>query len=99
MTRFQQNRHAHPCGFTAAAAVCLILLALLAVVQVVHVHPWQSDADNCPLCVVMHSAAPVAVAVAAVILITLGTSTPVLRVRPVARPWHPSLFTRPPPSV
>jgi hypothetical protein len=38
-------------------AVCFILLALLAVVQVAHLHSNESDADHCPLCVVMHSAA------------------------------------------
>lgn len=99
MTLFQQNRSKRPGSFTAAAVVCLILLALLAVVQVAHVHPQASDADNCPLCIVLHSAAPVAVAVAAIVLVPLRVPTPVFEAHTVARPWHPTLFTRPPPSV
>jgi amino acid transporter len=99
MKNFLQNRSARPRSFTAVTVVCLILLALLAVVQVAHVHPQGTDADNCPLCIVMHSAAPVAVAVAAIVLIPLGAPAPVFKAQPVARPWHPTLFTRPPPAV
>jgi amino acid transporter len=99
MTGFLQNRSARPRSFTAATVVCLILLALLAVVQVAHVHPQSSDADNCPLCIVLHSAAPVAAAVAAIVLVPLSTPTPVFEAHTVARPWHPTQFTRPPPSV
>ena len=80
-----------------AAGVCLVLLALLAVAQVAHFHPLDTDADHCPLCIVMHSAAPVAVAAAVVVLVRIGTQTPVLAVRPIIRHWHPTLFTRPPP--
>jgi hypothetical protein len=42
--------------------VCLILVALLAVMQIPHLHQTPSDAEHCALCVVMHSAAPVTVA-------------------------------------
>jgi hypothetical protein len=78
--------------------VCLVLLALLAVVQVAHVHPLESDADHCPLCIVMHSAAPVAVAAAVVVLVKIGAPAPVFAVRAAVRLWHPKLFTRPPPA-
>jgi hypothetical protein len=103
LRRLQQARSskqfARPRNATAVAVVCLILLALLAVVQVAHVHPLSSDADNCPLCIVLHSAAPVAAAVAVVILVQLGAAAPVVETHSVARPWQPTLFTRPPPTV
>jgi hypothetical protein len=77
--------------------VCLILLALLTVVQVAHVHPVDTDADHCPLCILLHTAAPVAVAAAIVVLIQIETPTPIFEARTVTRHWHPKLFTRPPP--
>jgi hypothetical protein len=83
----------------AATVLCLILLALLAVVQVAHTHPLQSDADNCSLCIVLHSIAPVAVATALIIMVQLGAPTPACEERPAIRHWHPSLFTRPPPCA
>ena len=76
---------------------CLVLLALLTVVQVAHVHPVESDADHCPLCIVMHTAAPVAVTAAVVGLVQFESATPVFKARTVVRFWHPQLFTRPPP--
>ncbi len=81
-----------------ASIVCLALLALLAVVQVAHVHPYDSDADHCPLCTVLHSAAPVAVTAAVIFLVQVGAPAPVTEVRAVLRLWHPALFTRPPPA-
>jgi hypothetical protein len=81
-----------------AMFVCLALLALLTVVQVAHMHPLESDADHCSLCIAMHSAAPVAVAAAAVILVRIGRQAPLAEARAVVRYWHPKLFTRPPPS-
>jgi hypothetical protein len=78
--------------------VCLVLLALLTVVQVAHVHPVDSDADHCPLCIVMHTAAPVAVTAAAVVLVEIETRAPVFEAQTITRHWHPKLFTRPPPS-
>jgi hypothetical protein len=80
------------------AVVCLVLLSLLAVVQVVHVHLVDTDADHCPLCIVMHSAAPVAVAAAVVVLVHIERCAPVFEAHTVARYWHPQLFTRPPPD-
>jgi hypothetical protein len=88
-----------PQSFVVATVVCLVLLALLAIVQVAHVHPLESDADHCPLCIAIHAAAPVAVAAAAIILVQVGTPVPVLEPRSILRHWHPNLFTRPPPAA
>jgi hypothetical protein len=79
------------------AVVCLLLLALLTVVQVAHVHPLDTDADHCPLCILLHSAAPLAVAAAIIVMVQIETRTPVYEARAVTRYWHPQLFTRPPP--
>ena len=87
-----------PRAFGAAAFLCLALLALLAVVQVAHMHPLDRDADHCSLCIAMHSAAPVAVMAAAVVLVRVGTPAPVVEARAVVRHWHPKLYTRPPPA-
>jgi hypothetical protein len=78
--------------------VCLILLALLAVVQVAHVHSAESDADHCQLCIVLHSAAPVAMTATVVVLVQIESAAPVFKARTVVRFWHPQLFTRPPPA-
>ena len=64
---------------------CLVLLALLTVAQVAHSHQENSDADHCPLCIVMHTAAPVVAAVAPVALVQIARSAPVLEVRRVTR--------------
>jgi hypothetical protein len=79
--------------------LCLVLLALLAVVQVAHVHATETAADHCPLCISMHSAAPVASSPAAVALVQIGTPAPVIPVRAAIRNWYPKLFTRPPPTA
>lgn len=89
---------AGPRVLSLATVVCLILLTLLTVVQVAHLHPFDQDADHCPLCIVMHSAAPVAVAATAIILVQLGTQTTVLVPVVLSRHRHPKLFIRPPPS-
>ena len=79
--------------------VCLVLVAVLAVMLIQHLHQTPSDAEHCALCVVMHSAAPVAVAAVLVILVQMGISTPIVKARATVRYWHPQLFTRPPPSI
>ena len=81
-----------------ATLVCLVLLALLAVAQVAHVHQVDTDADHCPLCIVMHSAAPVAATAAIVVLVQVESAAPVFEAHTVTRHWHPKLFTRPPPN-
>jgi len=95
---FRREHRAKPGALPAVTVVCLVLMALMAVVQVAHVHPLESDADHCPLCIVMHSAAPVAVTAAEVVLVKIETSAPVFEARAVTRHWHPKLFTRPPPA-
>ena len=88
-----------PRSFVVATVVCLALLALLAVVQVAHIHPLDSDADHCPLCIAIHAVAPVAVAAAVIILVPVGAPVPLLEPRAILRHWHPTLFTRPPPAA
>jgi hypothetical protein len=97
-TARHRNRRA-PRTFVAATVVCLVMLALLAVVQVAHVHPLETDADHCPLCIAIHAVAPVALTSAVVILVQVGTPVPVLEPRSILRHWHPILFTRPPPAA
>jgi len=80
-----------------AAVLCLALMALLAVAQVAHLHSNSTDADHCPLCIVMHSAAPVAETAAAIILVLLGTSASQPEPIAVARQLPSRLFIRPPP--
>lgn len=95
---FRGSRRRKPGAFGAAALLCLALLAMLAFVQVAHNHVLESDADHCQLCIALHSAAPVAVMAAAIILIAMGSSEPLVEARAIARHWNPKLFTRPPPA-
>lgn len=95
--QFRSKRGASRGFFPAVAVVCVVLLALLVVAQVAHLHSNESDADHCPLCIVMHSAAPVAVAALAVVLVQLGTSTPQAEPIFVVRQRQSRLFIRPPP--
>ncbi len=81
----------------AVAVVCLMLLALLVVAQVVHLHPTQSDADHCQLCIVMHTLVPVAALIATVVLVQLGASAPQAAPVVVAHRRQIRLFIRPPP--
>ena len=89
--------HRNPMRF--AAVLCIVLLALLSVVQVMHVHAVAADADHCQLCIAIHSVVPLLVMVTALLLIEIQTSGPALQqARPVARYWQSSLFIRPPPA-
>ena len=82
-----------------AIVVCLVLLMLLAVVHVAVAHLAARDIDRCPLCIMMHSVAPVTALAATLVLISIGTQAPKpLEVRKIVRYWHPILFTRPPPA-
>lgn len=81
------------------AVVCLALMALLSVAQVAHLHSNPTDADHCPLCVVMHSAVPSALSAAIVVLVQVEFAAPVFQPRILARYWQPKLFTRPPPAA
>ena len=79
-------------------AVCLVLLMLLAVVHVAFAHSVDTDADHCPLCVVMHSVVPFLVMMVAVLLVRIETPIPVLfEIQAIIRHWHSDLFNRPPP--
>ncbi len=81
------------------AVLCVLLIGLLAFVQAEHSHPNQTLADHCPLCVSLHSAAPLAAAVAAAIaLVQIGRSKPAFEPMVVARRRDSKLFTRPPPA-
>jgi hypothetical protein len=94
---FRGGRRPKPNALTLATVVCLALLALLTVVQVAHSHPVNADADRCPLCIVMHSAAPVAVMAALMVMVSFGPSAPLVEARVVVPHRYPKLFTRPPP--
>jgi hypothetical protein len=96
-TRTSGSRRNRPSLFVGVALVCLVLLALLSVAQVAHTHQGGSDADHCPLCIVMHTAAPVAATAALVALVRVARALPIPEVDVVTRHWHPQLFTRPPP--
>lgn len=88
-----------PSALRVAIAVCLVLLILLAVVHVAFAHSVDTDADHCPLCIVMHSVAPFLVLMVAVLLARIETVAPAsLEIRNIVRYWHPILFTRPPPA-
>jgi hypothetical protein len=88
-----------PTGLPVVAILCILLLCLLATVQVAHFHSNQTLADHCPLCVSLHSAAPLASFVAAaILLIKIGRSAPILERQIVARRRDTWLFTRPPPA-
>jgi len=88
---------AKPWALRATSLICVLLLALLTFVQVTHVHP-VTDGDHCPICVVMHSAAPVAVAAPPVIVASATAPVVVPMLRLVPRLWHYTLFNRPPPA-
>jgi hypothetical protein len=86
-----------PRAFGAVVLLCLVLLALLVTVQVAHHHVTESDADHCSLCIALHSAAPIAVMAALVVMVRAGAALQLAEARPVVRHWNPKLFTRPPP--
>jgi len=91
------SRPARPTAYVVVL-VCLALLALLTFIQVAHVHSVNTDADHCPICVVLHTAAPVAVAAALIILVEMQACVPLVQVKPVRAQWQRQLFIRPPPA-
>ena len=97
MTLRAHLRTFRPGSSRALLVVCLMLAALLAVMQVPHLHRTAVGANRCTLCTVMHSAAPAAVAAPPVVLVQVGVSAAPVKARAVVRYWHPQLFTRPPP--
>ncbi len=98
MTGFQpQFRRDNRLKLRTFAVVALLCLALLAVIQVAHVHASGSDADRCPICIAMQSAAPVAVIASVIVLVKINAAAPRFEARAIIRHWSPKLFTRPPP--
>jgi hypothetical protein len=99
------GREAHPgektrtrsTSWPVLAVVCIVLLALLAVVQVPHLHANQTDADQCPLCIVLHSTVPAAIAAPIIVLVPVGAPTPQVEPTPVVVERQSGLFIRPPP--
>ena len=79
--------------------VCLALLVMLTMIQVAHVHSVNTDADHCPLCIVLHTAVPVAAAAAIIVLVNLEVLAPVAQVRSLRSTLQRQLFIRPPPSA
>ncbi len=92
-----RKRGAWPGFMPAVAVLCLALLAMLAVAQVAHIHPDQSDADHCQLCIVMHTVVPVAAAAAVIVIVQLGASAPQADPIVIAYKRQIRLFIRPPP--
>lgn len=80
------------------AVICLALLALLTFAQVAHTHPVNTDTDHCPLCIVMHSASPVAVTAAPITVVQVAVVAPLSEARGISRLVCAQLFTRPPPA-
>lgn len=99
MQRLNRADERKPLVLRATSLICLLLLTVLTFVQVAHVHPAAADADHCPICVVMHSAAPVAVIAAAIVFVRASAPVPVPVTHTVVRPWHCTLFNRPPPTA
>lgn len=98
-TWMRSDRHARPQAYAVVVLVCVALLAVLTVIQVAHVHSVDTDADHCPLCIVLHTAAPVAAAIVAIVLVQIEAVTPVVAVRSIGTIWHRQLFIRPPPRL
>jgi len=98
-TQFGAKHRGRLAALPVVTLVCLVLLTLLTVVQVAHVHPVDTDADHCPLCIVLHTAAPVATTPPVIVLVEVTSRAPIFDAHTVSRPWHPSLFTRPPPMA
>lgn len=97
MTALYPSRRVRPTAYVVVI-VCLALLALLTFIQVAHVHSVNTDADHCPICVVLHTAAPLAVAAAIIVLIQMQAFAPQIEVRLIRSQGRRQLFIRPPPS-
>lgn len=95
---FSTDRGAGLGAVSFAAVVCLVLIALLAVAQVAHFHTNASDADHCPVCIMLHSAAPVEVAAAVVVFVRIGMETALRERCLAARSCHSTVYIRPPPG-
>jgi hypothetical protein len=95
---FRKQNRSRSRFMPVVAGVCLVLLATLAFAQVAHLHSNPTDSDHCQLCIVLHTAVPVASAPAVVVLVQLGSSAPQAEPVVVARQLQTRLFIRPPPA-
>jgi hypothetical protein len=96
----RSGSHSKQSALKVATVVCLVLLAFLAVAQVMHVHASGSDADHCTLCVAMHSVVPLVIMLITVVLVRIEVlALGLLEVRPITRYFYPTLFIRPPPAA
>ena len=96
-TWMRSTRRVRPTAYVVVL-VCLALLALLTFIQVAHVHSVNTDADHCPICVVLHTAAPLAVAAAMIVLVPMQAIVASIEVRPIRSQGQRRLFIRPPPA-
>jgi hypothetical protein len=78
--------------------ICVLLVALMATIEVTHAHPVGADTSTCPLCIVMHTVAPVTPASAVIVMVPIGRPAQVFKTRSIVRYWRPKFFTRPPPA-
>jgi TRAP-type C4-dicarboxylate transport system permease small subunit len=97
LTALYSSKRVRPTAYVVVL-VCLALLALLTFIQVAHVHTVNTDADHCPICVVLHTAAPLALAAAIIVLVEVGAFLAQIEVRPIRSQSQRQLFIRPPPS-
>lgn len=97
LTDLRANRRSSP-ACLAVAVVCIVLLAMISVVQATHLHQTASEADHCALCVAMHSAAPISFVVATVVVVQLGVFAPLVKAQAPALAWSARHVTRPPPQ-
>ena len=82
----------------ATSIICLLLLTWMTFVQVTHVHPLASDTDRCPICVAMHSEAPVSAVAEVTGFVNEPAPLPAPVIRVIVRRWQFTLFNRPPPA-
>ena len=95
----RSGSHSKQSALRVVTVVCLVLLAFLAVAQVMHVHASDSDADHCTLCVAMHSVVPLVIMLITVVLVRIEVlALGLLEVRPITRYVYSTLFIRPPPA-
>jgi hypothetical protein len=98
--RRQPDRHAHRWNLSLpVVALCLLLVVLLFAMLAVHQHPFGADSDHCQLCVALHSAAPIALCVAEIVLVLLGLSALAVRRDTFLRPCLDQHNPRPPPAI
>ena len=86
-------------AIAACAVLCLALVVLVSFVQVAHIHASASDQDHCPVCIVLHSAVPIAAAAAVLLLMQVTERTLVFEQRAIPLLWKTQRFTRPPPFL